>query len=438
VARRLRTTAYVLAACAAYACTPGAAVAAPAPADWGAALQPARADSRAVAVRRPGLVARRAPSPPARRLTAAELSRSRYKASAAPLVVRANCVRSCDAGRLARPGSLLRVRGEALKRVTEVVFLGAEGAGDDVTALTDVRRAKSVDVRVPLGAAAGSLSVVDTDGVESAPSALPLGLGAASPDGEPVELAVTEPHAVFGAARPAGLTYVVHGDAPKDVGIDLVRVSDGVTVAHWDAWQVPPEVPQHLAWDGRVAGKLQATGRYGFRTIAAGAGPPPQVPENGAAVAPALRAAAEPDAAFDFARDRFPIVGPHEFGTGSAMFGGGRHHQGQDTFAACGTPLVAAHGGKVKFAGYHAAAGYYLVIDNAGVGTDYVYMHMRSAASVKEGDKVRAGQQIGAVGDSGDADGCHLHFEIWTAPGWYSGGHPIDPLPSLKAWDQAG
>jgi hypothetical protein len=41
----------------------------------------------------------------------------------------------------------------------------------------------------------------------------------------------------------------------------------------------------------------------------------------------------------------------------------------------------------------------------------------------------------GGGGDTGDADGCHLHFEIWTAPGWYTGGHPIDPLPFLEAWD---
>ena len=45
------------------------------------------------------------------------------------------------------------------------------------------------------------------------------------------------------------------------------------------------------------------------------------------------------------------------------------------------------------------------------------------------------GQPIGEVGDTGDADGCHLHFEMWSAPGWYTGGAPIDPLPSLKAWD---
>jgi murein DD-endopeptidase MepM/ murein hydrolase activator NlpD len=39
------------------------------------------------------------------------------------------------------------------------------------------------------------------------------------------------------------------------------------------------------------------------------------------------------------------------------------------------------------------------------------------------------------VGDTGRASGCHLHFEEWTAPGWYAGGKPFDPLPDLRAWD---
>jgi pyruvate/2-oxoglutarate dehydrogenase complex dihydrolipoamide acyltransferase (E2) component len=73
------------------------------------------------------------------------------------------------------------------------------------------------------------------------------------------------------------------------------------------------------------------------------------------------------------------------------------------------------------------------VIDNDGAATDYGYMHLRDKALVAEGEHVATGQPIGYVGDTGDADGCHLHFEIWTAPGWYAGGRPIDPLPSLKA-----
>ena len=104
-------------------------------------------------------------------------------------------------------------------------------------------------------------------------------------------------------------------------------------------------------------------------------------------------------------------------------------------FATCGTKLALARGGKVQFAGYHAAAGNYLVVDAAGTGIDYVYMHLRAPALVRTGDRVFTGQKIGEVGDTGRATGCHLHFEMWTAPGWYEGGRPFDPLPSLKGWD---
>ena len=35
---------------------------------------------------------------------------------------------------------------------------------------------------------------------------------------------------------------------------------------------------------------------------------------------------------------------------------------------------------------------------------------------------------------TGNASTCHLHFEIWTAPGWYEGGSPRDPKPDLERW----
>ena len=61
----------------------------------------------------------------------------------------------------------------------------------------------------------------------------------------------------------------------------------------------------------------------------------------------------------------------------------------------------------------------------------------RFAEGLKLNDKVVRGQLIGYVGDTGDASGCHLHFEMWRKPGWYSGGSPFDPLPDLLAWDKA-
>ena len=64
-------------------------------------------------------------------------------------------------------------------------------------------------------------------------------------------------------------------------------------------------------------------------------------------------------------------------------------------------------------------------------------MHLKAPALVEKGERVRTGQPIGYVGDTGDARGCHLHFEMWSGPGWYSGGSPFDPLPDLLSWDKS-
>jgi murein DD-endopeptidase MepM/ murein hydrolase activator NlpD len=134
----------------------------------------------------------------------------------------------------------------------------------------------------------------------------------------------------------------------------------------------------------------------------------------------------------------FPVRGPHNYGSSGARFGAGRSghsHQGQDVMASCGIKLIAIHSGRVKAAGYQGSAGNYVVIDADGVKQDHVYMHLQSAPPVAVGQRVATGQKLGKVGDTGNAQGCHLHFEIWTGKGWYSGGAPIDPLPHLKYWD---
>ncbi len=84
---------------------------------------------------------------------------------------------------------------------------------------------------------------------------------------------------------------------------------------------------------------------------------------------------------------------------------------------------------------FQSRAGNYLVIDGAQTGVDYMYAHLREPALFEQGDRVHTGDPIGFVGDTGSASGCHLHIELWSAPGWYSGGSAFDPMADLRSWD---
>jgi murein DD-endopeptidase MepM/ murein hydrolase activator NlpD len=208
-----------------------------------------------------------------------------------------------------------------------------------------------------------------------------------------------------------------------------VSASDGVAVKTWTPQEVAPDEVQSISWNGRLGRAAAKPGRYSFRLTAASA--------DGAEAQSAQSGDVDRDS-FDLYDNLFPVRGRHDYGGAGAGFGSGRaghSHQGQDVMARCGTRMVAARGGRIKFKQYHAAAGHYIVIDGDGTDLDYVYMHLDQPSPFSEGDRVYTGQTIGAVGDSGNAQGCHLHFELWSAPGWYDGGKPFDPLPSLQAWD---
>jgi murein DD-endopeptidase MepM/ murein hydrolase activator NlpD len=405
--RRGRTTAYAAGLAAALAL----AFASPASAQSSGGVAPADAPAQPeLAPPPPGVVVR--PAPKLRSWT---------------------CIRHCTNATTASAGGVLRVRGRALARAYEVVFLGAPGDGDDVAAAPLRRSRKVVTVRVPLGAVSGPLLVSDRDGLESAASTVPLAVSAPlslklSGTAPRLEVQTRARRAFFDAAHPAIVSYVVHGDSATRVLVELVRSSDGTVVATWDEGDVMPEAVQTVTWAGVTSGRLQKEGRYAFRVSAVSASGQRAV---------SSQAATEPDpAAFRFLRNVFPLRGPHGYGDAIARFGGGRQHQGQDVFASCGTPLWAARGGVVRFKQFQTRAGNYLIIDGERTGIDYGYMHMRSSALVDPGDRVRTGQLIGYVGRTGDATACHMHFEMWTAPGWYDGGHPFDPLPSLMAWDK--
>lgn len=129
----------------------------------------------------------------------------------------------------------------------------------------------------------------------------------------------------------------------------------------------------------------------------------------------------------------FPVRAKHTYGDG---LGAGRGHQGQDLLAKCGKPIVAAQPGRVQLRDYDGAAGNYAVVDGKGRLQDTVYMHMARRASVREGQRVSAGDVIGRVGSTGRSTACHLHFEMWSGAGYYEGGRPINPKPYLRRWDR--
>jgi murein DD-endopeptidase MepM/ murein hydrolase activator NlpD len=131
------------------------------------------------------------------------------------------------------------------------------------------------------------------------------------------------------------------------------------------------------------------------------------------------------------------VQGPHwtrgAIGDFGAPRSGGRTHEGFDVVAACGTKLVAVTTGRVLRRGYDPVLyGNYLLIHGQGEDRSYFYAHMPHSAQVHRGERVWAGERIGAVGETGNARtvGCHLHFEI------HVNGRPIDPEPALRRWDR--
>jgi murein DD-endopeptidase MepM/ murein hydrolase activator NlpD len=112
------------------------------------------------------------------------------------------------------------------------------------------------------------------------------------------------------------------------------------------------------------------------------------------------------------------------FGWRSNPFGGApEFHQGLDIAAPTGTTITASAGGTVLIAKWYGGYGNYILIDDGG-GYSTGYGHL-SAFYVSEGQQVKQGQAIGAVGCTGECTGPHVHFEIRY------NGKPVDPAPRL-------
>jgi murein DD-endopeptidase MepM/ murein hydrolase activator NlpD len=104
---------------------------------------------------------------------------------------------------------------------------------------------------------------------------------------------------------------------------------------------------------------------------------------------------------------------------------GGHFHSGVDLAAPAGAAVYAAAGGVARWGFDAGGAGLYVLVD-AGQGTRVLYCHL-SSLGVGEGDPVKVGQLIGAVGSSGLSTGPHLHLEVQID------GRPVDPAAWLTS-----
>ena len=106
----------------------------------------------------------------------------------------------------------------------------------------------------------------------------------------------------------------------------------------------------------------------------------------------------------------------------------GSFHNATDLAAPCGSPIYAASGGRVTYAGAIGGGYGYMVEISHGNGIRTRYGHVTpDGFEVGYGDTVQTGQLIARVGATGLATGCHVHFETHDSPAF----NGIDPQPFM-------
>jgi murein DD-endopeptidase MepM/ murein hydrolase activator NlpD len=134
----------------------------------------------------------------------------------------------------------------------------------------------------------------------------------------------------------------------------------------------------------------------------------------------------------------FPVYGPSSF---SDDFGAPRAdtiwHHGNDIFAPLGAPILAVSDGTLFLVGWNTLGGNRLWLRDLQ-GNEFYYAHLSAFSPLaRNGAHVHAGDVIGFVGHTGDAEGTptHLHFEIHPVELLWKGyDGVVDPYPYLLAW----
>jgi murein DD-endopeptidase MepM/ murein hydrolase activator NlpD len=136
----------------------------------------------------------------------------------------------------------------------------------------------------------------------------------------------------------------------------------------------------------------------------------------------------------------FPVYGPVSFGDSFGAFRGdvpGNWHHGDDLFAPLGAPILACSDGIVFSVGWNDVGGNRLWLRDSQ-GNEFYYAHLSAFSPLaKNGRRVKAGEVLGFVGNTGDAAGTptHLHFEVHPSSLLYLGyDGAVDPTSYLTAW----
>lgn len=213
----------------------------------------------------------------------------------------------------------------------------------------------------------------------------------------------------------------------------MVTVQEGDTVESLaEKFSVDPRVIRDYPMNGLGDnGQL----RVGQQVMIPGGRPPaPPPPVVVAEQAPAGAAPdqASPPAGTASGHFIWPTVGtitqyfgPTDFWMEPAYQGYAHFHQGLDIANSMGTPIVAADGGQVIFAGWSTVGyGYAVAIDH-GNGLVTWYGHMAGQPAVSVGQRVNQGDYLGPMGSTGASTGPHLHFAVLDHGVW------ADPLAYL-------
>ena len=117
------------------------------------------------------------------------------------------------------------------------------------------------------------------------------------------------------------------------------------------------------------------------------------------------------------------------FGDGWLVQRSGHRHQGQDLMGRKGMPILAIENGYVLRQGKQGNGALTITMQGSS-GSKFFYGHMEKNL-VKAGQRVKRGQVIGLMGDTGSPGAVHLHFEFWKSGGESAAVNPASLLHAL-------